>query len=275
MMIPFYDFSTEDCKLTIVYRFVSLENPSESNDYCKFTIAQFNQSAVNAFQKDLRSTNGVGNTTEFLVQALYGSFGSNLGLPGQGSEIVSSGLIAPEEVSFIGLYRLWERFPDSMINYQSSNYTEALSRNLKKAVCNEQTDGAPLAAIIRPRQSPEFCKDYIDIWSKIYALKNETKEVESEFKSGFYLLLAMVKLLSGIDNKTLFGQLDLKLNLLPPEQQAGLADRAIEEEQLTKVPDNRVDLFVKLLSTVPSDRVRRLRLHFQKLIELDQLLSKA
>jgi hypothetical protein len=85
----------------------------------------------------------------------------------------------------------------------------------------------------------------------------------------------MVKLLSGIDNKTLFGQLDLKLNLLPPEQQAGLADRAIEEEQLTKVPDNRVDLFVKLLSTVPSDRVRRLRLHFQKLIELDQLLSKA
>jgi hypothetical protein len=275
IMVPFYDFSSEDCKLTIIYRFVSLDKISEPKDYCKFTIAQFNPSAVKAFQKDLRSTNGFGNTTEFLIQSLYGSFGSNLGLPGQGTEVVSSGLIAPKQVPFVGLYRLWERFPGSMVNYQSSMYTEDLSQNLQKAVSDEKADAKQLATVLHSRQSAEFCKDYIDIWSKIYALKKDTQGMEAKFKSDFYLLLALVKLLSGVDNKTLFGQLDMKLNLLPPEQQDALADRAIEEGQLTTVPEAQVDFFVQLLSTVPSDRVARLKLHFQKLIELHQLLSKA
>jgi hypothetical protein len=126
--------------------------------------------------------------------------------------------------------------------------------------------------IIRPRQLAEFGKEYIDIWSTIYALKKQTNEMEAKFKADFYLLLAMVKLLSGVDNTTLFEQLDLDLNLLPPEQQDALVDRNIDQGQLTKVPTEKVDLFVRLLQAAPSERVRRLRLHLQKILELQSLL---
>jgi hypothetical protein len=237
---------------------VPAENPAVIKNYCKFTVAQFNRSTVQAFQKDLRSPAGLENPNEFLIQALYGSFGANLGLPGFGTDITSGGLIAPKEVSFVGLYRLLERFPDFTINYRSSEYTEVLSQNLKKAITDERTDISQVSRIIQPRHKIEFESEYLEIWSIIREKQKEIKTSEVQFKNDFFLLLAMVKLLSAIDNKTLFEQLDHDLNLLSPEQQDSWANRYIGQDCLAQVPGEKVEHFIKILQSVPSEKMRLL-----------------
>jgi hypothetical protein len=267
-LIPFYDFSDEDCKLTIYYRYVLAENPSETKNYCKFTVAQFNQSTVYAFQKELKSSSGFGNPTEFLIQALYGSFETNLGLPGYGTEIISSGLIAPKEIPFVGLYQLWERFPDSMINYRSAEYTVVLHKSLWNALKDERVDSLQFSALIRPRQHPEFLGEYLNIWSTIHSMKKEIKTIENDFKTDFYLLLAMIKLLSRIDNTTLFEQLDYDLNLLPPEQQDSWANRYINQKQLSMVSKDKIEYFMEVLKAVPSHKLKLLTEHQTKVLKL-------
>ena len=272
-LVPFYNFSANDLRLIITYRYVHAKNPAEATDYCNFTVAQFNPSTVYAFQKELRQGEpGFDNHSEFLVQALYTSFGSDLGLPGSGTEITSHGLIAPKEVSFVGLYRLWERFPESMINYRSSEYTEVLSRALKASLRDEKANISQFPTIMQPIQRAEFCEDYLDLWTTILEPKKVFNSDEVKFKTDFYLFLAMVKLLSGIDNTSLFEQLDRDLAILPPEQQNRFADRFIDQDQLPVISPENVDDFVKFLERVPSQKLRRLAGQQAKVLELQMHL---
>lgn len=213
-------------------------------------------------------------STEFLLQAMYGSL-FELGLPGKGTYVTKSGLMAPKEVPFPGLYRLWEFAPENMVNYRGSEYSEQVFENLHVAMHTDEDLSEASDRIFNPL-CVNLEEDYLTIW--LTDARNKQKsmaKVEKEFKQNFSYFLATVKMLSNIEPSRLFQIIDDYFGI-HSERSEEFIEPTIpltEEESLKECPEEIIKLFVWELEQMPSERIAKLRNQFVSISNFEEFLG--
>ncbi len=269
-LIPFYDIEVEGEKLqlSIHFRFLSArEEEKDPENYCRFIIAEFDFVTVRAFYEDVEKARAERHPVdgsraddgelyqEFLLQAMYGSYVGRLGLPGAGTYELESGLIAPQEVEFPGLYRLWELAPDKMISYRSGSYTQEMSDSLQQSLEKGKLEGAG-QTLFYPLPPFKADEGFIKIWSNIEGTKSDLEKDEEHFIREYALFYGLVKLLSNVQEKELTDQLTQLLGVYPPSMRKALYDTWLLPE--VQVPQENVQKVVDFLFQRPSADVGHL-----------------
>ncbi len=271
-----YDFSAKDGKLQIHFNYISsrdlYKKDPENKKFCSITVAQIDPMTIQAFSEPGEESEVRVSYSELLVQAMYGSFG-NLGLPGRESFQLNSKVLAPKEIPFEGMYRLWSYMPDQMININGAEYSEVHSVNLTKLVNKVAYRKTLLASQMQPLMFPQIAKDYEEVVSISHQQKGELLKNEEQYRQDFYLLLSLIKLFSAVDNKTLFEEFKDQLGLLPPDMQDVLFNEWFEKGGIPKVSEQKLDKFLELLKT-PSLEVQDLLENRERILKLKEELQK-
>lgn len=129
-------------QLTLIYEIID----SNNNAYQVITVqvAEFDCNTVNAFKKVVFEKNGqrcVLNKDEFLLTALYGNK-----LPGEGTyDLNNHGIICPNEIQFIGLYKILSFLGCCVyLKYDSRLYSEQTAVDLSKWMKLAVTSKVPI-----------------------------------------------------------------------------------------------------------------------------------
>lgn len=232
-LIPFYNLATDNQRhvLSIVYRFVPTDG-TKPLEFCHFDVAYFDNTTIKAFEKDLIS-NEQTHPNEFLIQAMYGGY-YGLGLPGKGTYTCSrSGLIAPSEAAFQGLYKIWKDAPEAVVKYNSSEYTGN----------THDTMGS------NPPARHIFDKDYLVVMKQLRLKKDKLSQEVEEYEKDYFALFALFKMMSGVSNEILFKEMKSKLALHQPHEQ----DRLYQtNKEIHPIPMANIESFVKMLESIPN-----------------------
>ncbi len=272
-LIPYYDFSVKQRTLTLCFQYITHDRP-EGQKYCRIDIAKFDSRTLRCFLTDLNSPESV-SLTEFLIQALYTSFGNNLGLPGDETYETKAHFVAPKERSFPGLFRLWEFAPDSMIEYRSQNYSKAVHNNLISAMEEEHVDLIPEADPMFRPLTVQLDDDYLAVSLGYKHKKAKLASLETEFSKSFHAYIALVKLLSSFDNKTLYAMTERYFGITPEFIDQEIVKPVLPfSGQLPPVSQDVIDLFTDELKLMPSAKMTELRTRIRQIDEIEDYVAK-
>lgn len=272
-LIPYYDF-TPNGTLSLCFQFVTENQVAQK--FCRIDIAKFDTRTLRCFQTDLDDFSSL-SSTEFLIQALYSSFVKGLGLPGQESYETTTQLLAPKEVEFIGLYRLWEFAPECMIEYNSQVYSEAIHQNLTTARESDAELSNEADQMFRDLRI-QIDENYLSVLLESKHKEHKLDKIEKDFKERFALLLAFTKLLSKVENKILYGMMERYFDITPQLLGEELIQPTIaltEHKMLSPVSEEMIQLFISELKYLPSKRVVRLNNQLQDIVEIEALVSSS
>jgi len=263
--VPHYDFVKNEEKreyvLTLHYRFVPTHNPQDVKHFCSVPLARVDAVTVEAFKEDLQSP--MRKFNEFLVQLCFSSFGGCVtGLPGQGTHVLSEGLIAPRSLGFIGLYALLEKYPQAMLRYFHPLYTDDLRKSLMR---DEYSKTLPYILPRRPQPTPS--KDYLEVTQLLEAQKKQLRVSEKQHLDKYWTLFAIAKMLSNTETKQLNQSIEQDLGLLPPQKLDQLYNRFADD-----TPPN-LERFNNALQAVPSKHLERLKNLQKNILILQQKVN--
>lgn len=274
-LIPYYDFSLKEGTLSLCFRFISEDNLKGQN-FSRITIAKFDKRTLRIFQKDLENPHSVA-VTEFLIQAVYTSFGKGLGMAGQGTYETKSHLIAPQETGFAGLYRLWEFAPECRLEYNSADYSECLHQNLTNAMKGDE-DLLPKTDRIFQPLTVQIEEDYLSVLLKSRPKHHAITAIEKEFTERFSLFLAFVKLLSNVENQTLYAMINNYFGIVPKilneefiQPSLDLSDEISSKE----VTEEMKALFVWEIQHKPSKKLTKLRQQVEELTVIENFVNSS
>lgn len=273
-LIPFYKFSPADGKLYICYRFKPLHNLKETKKYRTQMVAEIDPLCLWSFKKDLKSDVSTQLMTEFYMNWFYGGFstlGQNketLGLPGKGSHLFQNKVFyAPQEVSFPGLFKLWQLAPDKMISYRSYEYTKELSVGLWRCVKEEGNPSEVSKTMFKRLPYPNVDEDFAQVWLAQRKAKNQFEECEKNFNDDFAVAWAMIKHLSGMPDHALFKLMKEYFSIKVHRNELDVNRHALysaeislsDDETFINTPAAFVNLFVEELKNSPSQFMTDLR----------------
>ncbi len=230
-----YEFSTETGKMVMKFKFVDSIKGEVRHEFADFEIAEVDPLVLRVFEPNLLSPT-LNDPTEALLTLMYGAL-FKLGLPGKGTVVLASGLIAPDEKAYPGFYQLWENDPEAKLYY-------SLQR-----------------ASTYPMPLPNLSTHYLDIYKKVHGIKKEMLSFDKDFNAGYSMLIALSSLFSSLDKRSLHQLLREDLGLLPPGQQDMVFDSAFEKAD----DDNNLDRFMDSIISFPSDHLKRMEKHLQRL----------
>ncbi len=278
-LIPHYDFCMKEGILSIHFRFISENKLQGKKDlqgqkFCRIDIAKFDSKTLRCFQADLETPDSIA-VNEFLIQAIYTSFAKGLGLPGKETYETTGLLLAPKEVGFQGLYKLWEFDPESMIEYDSQSYSEEIRQHLVEVTEKGKNLSLEAEQIFRPL-IVHLEEDYLLVSLETKNKQQKLLEAEKKFSENFSVLLAMVKLLSKVDNKTLYVMMEKYFGIIPQFYHDELVRPTInltEEKALNPVSRDVIELFVSELKLKPSVKLSEMRDQLEKIDEITTFVS--
>lgn len=246
-LIPAYDFSMKNGTwvISICYRFCPTHG-GEIKKFCHFDVAHFDSTTVKAFQKNLLSDEQQ-PPNEFLLQAMYGNF-YGLGMPCEKTYILPSGLVAPSETYFEGLYNIWMRSPETLVKFNYQIDTIGSKQNLTSD----------------SHAGPILDKHYLDVMRILREKKKTLSEDETKYKNDYFSLVGLFKLVSGIDNRTLNENMVSKLGLFPPKQQDMLLQLPLKQN-ISNISEGHIKEFVKVLESKPNTLLASLRNNMERL----------
>ncbi|MBS0624568.1 MAG: hypothetical protein JSS32_00785 [Verrucomicrobia bacterium] len=232
-----YEFSVRTRELILHLQVVSPSH-QEPHDFAKFRLAIFDPITVESFKPDLTSDKPF-NPSEFLIQALYGSYAQNpLGLPGANSFRLPHGPVVPNEMPFTGLYELWRHYPDRMIIYHSQYKTPESQ--------DQQFVGNSIVS--------EPSVDYIQVIQAIDKHRSETGVLEVEYIRKYNLLKTLIRLCSGEEAERTQYSLEHDFELFAPDRLQTLHELG----ELAPLSQDRLHEFSENILERPSEFVRKL-----------------
>lgn len=280
-LIPYYDFCVKEGILSLHFRFISEGKLQGKKDlqgqkFCRINIAKFDSKTLRCFQTDLESDGSIA-VNEFLIQAIYTSFAMGLGLPGKETYETTGLLLAPKEVGFQGLYKLWEFDPESMIEYDSQSYSEEIRQHLIEATKKGKNLSLEAEQIFRPLVV-HLEEDYLLVSLETKNKQQKLIEVEKKFSEDFSVLLAMVKLLSKVDNKTLYIMMEKYFGIIPQFYHDEFVRPTIcltEDKTLRTISSDVIHLFLLELKLKPSEKLSEMRDQLEKIDEITAFVSSS
>ena len=216
LLVPSYEFSTDTNQLFICY---TLHSPSGSRlKFAKFLLAEFDLLTVESFNPHLKFIGifmptltdypyhdfkrETFNLSEFLIQAMYSQF-ANLGLPAKGSLFFPYvEQIAPFELPFIGLYKLWQQKPNQVIHYNS----QVVDSNTSM----EEFFIEPIIPII--------LSAYDNSMAFIESKKQDIIENDPDYKKQFNLAVMLLRLYTNFSSQEIIQKLEEELHIYSPDQ---------------------------------------------------------
>ncbi len=267
-LTPRYSFSWETGSLQLFFTFIDSTKPSEKLVHHEITLAQFDRLSLNSFQeKILSDQKNETDPTEFFLHAFF----DKLGMPGK-ETLEFNGLIAPKMVPFVGLYQLWESYPDAKVVYNGALHTVERNQFLENAIASKEQNIYGKTMLVQ-LPKPVLGSDYISIWNKVSERKKSLDHKRIEFRKEFMTLFALIKLTSGIDNKSLFPLLDADISLLHPDQQDEIYHRWLLAGKNPSFSFQKVQNLVGMLTTIPSEYVLASRERMQKISQIQSELT--
>jgi ubiquitin C-terminal hydrolase len=273
-LIPFYDFSLEHGTLIICFKHVS---PEDSNSYkfCRVDVAKFDMQTLRCFQTDIKNPKSIA-LNEFLIQAMYTGYAEGLGLPGDETFETKTRLLAPSERKFPGLYNLWVDAAYCMIEYNSRRYSKEVQQNLCEAIENDDVEmTTETEKMFRPL-AVQIDEDYLSVLLGYKHKKTVISSLEKELNEAFSLYLALVKLLSKVDNQTLWKMTENYFQISTrvfKEEVIKPSLKVSEDYSLSDVPKELVELFINELKMLPSEKLTNLRKHVQEIKDIEKYIN--
>lgn len=253
-IIPYYEFSSERGTLVIGYRFWSMQS-SETTPFCEFLIARFDPITLQSFVKNLVTEEGkiereLREPSDFLIRALYG-----FELPGNQTQVLREGFIAPSELPFPGCFALWEKDPSLMIDFHHKRYDKQSVSDLDSFI---KGGSQPPQNICVVRPEPLFCREYYSLWRAVREAKERLVH-DPDYDRNHALLLGMINLCCNPDMVQLQGKLEGQYGLYAPGERAHFLER---HEILVS---EGIEKFAAELRTTPSKQLQALRTLVQKI----------
>lgn len=228
-LLPFYRFEMEEGKLYLDFCFINQEG--KSFNYCSQAIAQVDTKKLLAYQRDLNAAPiQHQNLTEFLLMWFYGGQ-KGFGIPNHNSHLTCGGLYAPQESDGPGLYQLWEQNPDAYLDETK----------------------------IKPLPVHQLGQNYLEVWLSLKREKTPLPQ-EKSFKDTAFIVLAMIKHLSGLEEPLLFSHLKKVTGVEMVREEDELLVGLDDQESITLVKEE-VSQFLALLSQKPSLIMEKLAAH--------------
>lgn len=202
--VPFYEFRAEEnvWKLNLIFSFV--KNGEKPKKYARHVCAQFDKTTVDAFG---------GNVNELLMQAFSGSE-YQLGLPDKESYRLKSGMVAPHETRFPGLFALLQKKPSRSFIFNSAAYDNSVCQALEGMIQNGAIGPELESWAVKTDWTP--CEGYFEV-APLLRQKPEVRKNEiEEYKKTYETLLGWSQLTSSLSQKKLQMLMWEKLSLPPP-----------------------------------------------------------
>lgn len=261
-LTPAYTIACHDTELVLSIHFRHTTRNGNVQSFKGIPVARFSGKTVRSFmsnleqaQKPLDGSLPWATYNEFILQAMFAGF-ARLGFPGQGTLELESGLIAPvERESFPGLYKIWEKFPDQLIDFNCDTYTEQAMLKLNASLESGTIDPA-CAHLFAPLGEFRPDADYFNVIDEIDDGKKCSEALEKQFTEQYALLYATARLISPTDETHFKGSLTQQLGIFPPNQITALFDTWLLPA--ASIQPRLIEAFIHPYYSRPSDTICKL-----------------
>ena len=247
--VPCYDFKCSPDKnsyqLSLEYLYISSGSPKK---YASIILAEFNPLTIYSFWKiNTKNESGIGlpNLNEFLLTMMYGQ-----AMPNNHTYQLENQMISVCESPFLGLFKILQDKPDSMLKYDSTKY-------------NLESEKKEIANWLR-KALFKIGEDYFSVNSELRQKKVDEKlnKLSEQYNKAYHLLLAHTRLVSHLKENELRLLIWRSLKIAPPQ----VAQNCFKHSGKVVIKE-----FRNKLHASRSDKYRLLK---QSMTELDRLLEK-